>query len=105
SVQMKNAELKTKLQIISQTAEQIKKVKHMKLSTVYGFLKKDLQDIESTLTDVIGAEHPVLKDASLQLLQAGGKRIRPVFVLLSSHFGGYSEHKEEIKTVAVALEL
>lgn len=77
----------------------------MKLSTVYGFLKKDLQDIEVILAEVINAEHLVLRDASLQLLQAGGKRIRPVFVLLSSYFGDNKEHKQAIKTVAVALEL
>lgn len=85
--------------------EQSKKVKQMKLSTVYGFLKKDLQEIEGTLTNVIGADHPVLNEASLQLLQAGGKRIRPVFVLLSSRMNGNQKHEEAVKTVAVALEL
>src|SRR5699024_4715081 len=41
----------------------------------------------------------------LQLLKAGGKRIRPVFVLLSSEFGDVSTHKHDIQSVAVALEL
>jgi|SRR5690625_239082 len=77
----------------------------MKLSNVYGFLKKDLQEIEDSLTNIIDAEHPILREASLQLLRAGGKRIRPVFVLLSGHFGNYEQNKEDIKTVAVALEL
>lgn len=77
----------------------------MKLSNVYGFLKKDLEDIEDSLTNIIDAEHPILREASLQLLRAGGKRIRPVFVLLSGQFGNYEQNKEEIKTVAVALEL
>src|SRR5690625_194294 len=77
----------------------------MKLSNVYGFLKKDLQDIEDSLTNIIDAEHPILREASIQLLRAGGKRIRPVFVLLSSQFGNYEQNKEEIKTVAIALEL
>lgn len=57
------------------------------------------------LADIIEAEHPVLRDASLQLLQAGGKRIRPVFVLLAAHFGDYKEKKAAVKAVAVALEL
>src|SRR5690625_5600572 len=77
----------------------------MKLTNVYGFLKKDLQDIEDRLSDIIDAEHPVLREASLQLLRAGGKRIRPVFVLLSAQFGDFEQNKEQIKTVAVALEL
>ncbi|MEI3604731.1 heptaprenyl diphosphate synthase component II [Pseudogracilibacillus sp. SE30717A] len=77
----------------------------MKLANIYGFLKKDLQDIEHMLTETIEAEHPILREASLQLLQAGGKRIRPVFVLLSAQFGNYNENIEQIKSVAVALEL
>lgn len=77
----------------------------MKLANIYGFLKKDLQDIENRLTETIQAEHPILHEASLQLLRAGGKRIRPVFVILSSHFGEYKENINQVKDVAVALEL
>lgn len=53
----------------------------MKLPKIYGFLKKDMESIESALQDSIQANHPVLRDASTELLHAGGKRIRPVFVL------------------------
>ncbi|MBO1003053.1 heptaprenyl diphosphate synthase component II [Pseudogracilibacillus auburnensis] len=77
----------------------------MKLANIYGFLKKDLQDIENTLTETIQAEHPILREASLQLLRAGGKRIRPVFVLLSAQFGDYKHHMDQVKAVAVSLEL
>ena len=77
----------------------------MKLANIYSFLKKDIQDIEARLTETIEADHPILREASLQLLRAGGKRIRPVFVLLSAHFGNYKENIEEIKAVAVSLEL
>ena len=77
----------------------------MKLANIYGFLRKDLQDIENSLTETIEAEHPILREASLQLLRAGGKRIRPVFVLLSAQFGNYKQNIEQIKSVAVALEL
>ena len=75
----------------------------MKLAKIYGFLKKDLDAIEKALNDNIQADHPVLREASTQLLQAGGKRIRPIFVLLSGHFGNYN--LEKIQTVAVSLEL
>lgn len=77
----------------------------MKLANIYGFLKKDLQEVEDQLKEMVDAEHPILREASLQLLRAGGKRIRPVFVLLSAHFGEYDKNKESIKAVAVALEL
>ncbi|MEW9674713.1 heptaprenyl diphosphate synthase component II [Lentibacillus sp. L22] len=75
----------------------------MKLAKTYGYLKKDLDHIEQALNSAIQAEHPVLRNAATQLLNAGGKRIRPVFVLLSGQFGNYD--MERMKTVAVSLEL
>src|SRR5690625_3441627 len=77
----------------------------MKLSHIYGYLKKDMKDIDERLADSIEAEHTVLRDASMHLLQAGGKRIRPVFVLLAASFGDEKTYEEDIKAVAVALEL
>ncbi|MEN2464838.1 heptaprenyl diphosphate synthase component II [Ornithinibacillus sp. FSL M8-0202] len=75
----------------------------MKLPKTYTYLKKDLDVIESSLMEAIQANHPVLREASTQLLKAGGKRIRPVFVLLSSQFGTVSI--EQVTKVAVSLEL
>lgn len=75
----------------------------MKLAKTYRFVKKDLNIIEEALRSTIKAEHKILQDASTQLLQAGGKRIRPVFVLLSGQMGEYNI--ERFKTVAVSLEL
>src|SRR5690625_527111 len=75
----------------------------MRLTKTYRFLKKDLDHIELELHQSIQAEHPVLRKASTQLLQAGGKRVRPVFVLLSGRFGNYDINR--LMTVAVSLEL
>ncbi|MBP1969611.1 heptaprenyl diphosphate synthase [Virgibacillus natechei] len=75
----------------------------MKIAKTYGYLKKDLDVIEESLNKVIKAEHPVLREASTDLLQAGGKRIRPVFVLLSGKLGNFDLNR--IKTAAVSLEL
>lgn len=75
----------------------------MKLKMVYSFLNSDINLIEKTLEETVRGESPLLQEASLHLLQAGGKRIRPVFVLLGGKFGQYDIHT--IKDVAVALEL
>ncbi|RSL33465.1 heptaprenyl diphosphate synthase component II [Salibacterium salarium] len=75
----------------------------MKLADLYLFLKSDIEKIEKELENAVQAKHPILQEASLHLLQAGGKRIRPVFVLLSAKFGTYDI--ERIKQIAVALEL
>lgn len=75
----------------------------MKLKMMYSFLSSDLTIIEEALEETVKADSPLLHQASLHLLQAGGKRIRPVFVLLAGKFGEYDINK--IKNVAVSLEL
>lgn len=75
----------------------------MKLKMMYSFLNSDLNLIEKALEETVQGESPLLQQASLHLLQAGGKRIRPVFVLLGGKFGNYDINV--IKDVAVALEL
>jgi heptaprenyl diphosphate synthase len=75
----------------------------MKFKLLYSFLNADLQLIEKELEASIQAEAAVLRQASLHLLQSGGKRIRPVFVLLGAKFGNYDIHL--VKNVAVSLEL
>ncbi|WP_106587819.1 heptaprenyl diphosphate synthase component II [Salsuginibacillus halophilus] len=75
----------------------------MKLADLYEYLQADIQRIEEELERSVTAEHPILRDASVNLLKAGGKRIRPVFVLLAAKFGRYDI--EEIKHIAAPLEL
>ncbi|MCZ8512942.1 polyprenyl synthetase family protein [Paenibacillus filicis] len=75
----------------------------MKLLDLYAKLKRDISYIEKELERSIDVEHPMLREASLHLLKAGGKRIRPVFVLLGAKFGIYD--LERVKHVAVPLEL
>jgi heptaprenyl diphosphate synthase len=75
----------------------------MKLKMMYSFLNSDINIVEKELENTIQTESLLLRQASLHLLQAGGKRIRPVFVLLAGKFGKYDMNV--IKHVAVALEL
>ncbi|WP_173916296.1 heptaprenyl diphosphate synthase component II [Halobacillus sp. Marseille-Q1614] len=75
----------------------------MKLAMIYSFLKQDLAIIEEAVNETIQSDNIVLREASSQLLNAGGKRIRPVFVLLAGKFGDYQI--DRMKAVAVSLEL
>jgi heptaprenyl diphosphate synthase len=75
----------------------------MKLMQIYSAMKSDLQAIEDQMALTVTSDLPILSETSLHLLKAGGKRIRPVFVLLSGKFGTYS--METLKRVAVPLEL
>lgn len=70
---------------------------------MYSFLNSDIEVIEKTLEETVQANSSLLKESSLHLLKAGGKRIRPIFVLLAGQFGDYDIH--QIKKAAVSLEL
>lgn len=59
--------------------------------------------IEKELYRSVEGDSPELTETSLHLLRAGGKRLRPVFVLMGGKFGSYDI--EKLKHVAVPLEL
>jgi heptaprenyl diphosphate synthase len=75
----------------------------MKLLDLYAKMKGDLNQIEQELERSVSDDHLLLGEASMHLLKAGGKRIRPVFVLLAGKFGDY--RLDVMKRVAVPLEL
>ncbi|WP_438351271.1 polyprenyl synthetase family protein [Paenibacillus sp. FA6] len=74
----------------------------MKRLDMFGLLKKDMEYIEQELYRSISGDE-LLHETSLHLLKAGGKRLRPVFVLLGGKFGEYN--LEKLMRVAVPLEL
>lgn len=76
----------------------------MRIAKTYGNLRKDLDQIETQLYSTINTKHPTLQKSAKQLLRAGGKRIRPVFVLVSSQLGKNFSKKDVIST-AVTIEL
>lgn len=71
--------------------------------SLYAKFRKDLDYIEKELECSVDSASPIIRQASLHLLHAGGKRIRPIFVLLASEFGEFS--LKRVGKVAVALEL
>ncbi len=75
----------------------------MNLQDIYQNLKNDLRRIEDKLEESVQTNHTELNDSATHLLKAGGKRMRPVFVLLSGQLGTYDA--DRLWQVAVALEL
>lgn len=75
----------------------------MTLVGIYKELKRDLNEIENQLESAVTADDSTLNQAAIALLKAGGKRIRPVLVLLSSQYG--DKQVPEVKKAAVTLEL
>jgi heptaprenyl diphosphate synthase len=75
----------------------------MKLIDIYSRMKREIAYIEKELERSVYSDHPLLRQTSVHLLKAGGKRIRPVFVLLAGQFGDF--RLDRMRDVAVALEL
>lgn len=67
-------------------------------------VNQEIKKIEKMLKELIQSNDPTLQQAANHLLTSGGKRVRPLFVILSSYVG---ENKSNASTyqVAVALEL
>jgi len=75
----------------------------MNLAIIYKEMSLDIKAIEKALGRIISVKQPILTEASSQLLNAGGKRMRPILVLLASRYG--DRHYEEVAKTAVTLEL
>ena len=61
-----------------------------------------LDVVEQRLRDVVVASHPLLSSASGHLVQAGGKRFRPMLALLAGHLG--DPDRPEVVEAAVVVQ-
>ncbi|QGH70468.1 polyprenyl synthetase family protein [Pseudactinotalea sp. HY158] len=68
-----------------------------------GLIAGELDRIEARLAHEARSTHPIIADASGHLMSAGGKRLRPVLVMLTSQLG--SGIDEAVRQAAVATEL
>jgi heptaprenyl diphosphate synthase len=66
-------------------------------------VRAGLDTIESTLRDAVRSDDPFVADAAGYLVQAGGKRFRPLVSMLAAHFGDPT--RPEIVPAAVVVEL
>ncbi|MCP3798948.1 polyprenyl synthetase family protein [Allokutzneria sp. A3M-2-11 16] len=62
-----------------------------------------LERVERLLHTVVQSDFEFVTEASLHLVEAGGKRIRPLFTLLAANFG--DANKDEVVTAAAVVEL
>lgn len=67
-------------------------------------LNQEIKTIEKRLQSLIKSDDPILESAANHLLKSGGKRVRPLFVILSS-YAGPDQANESAYRVATALEL
>lgn len=66
-------------------------------------LRAGLERVEQRLMDACHSDELTVRDAAKHLAQAGGKRFRPLLVLLASHLG--EPGRDEVDKAAVVVEL
>ncbi|HYF93877.1 MAG TPA: polyprenyl synthetase family protein [Symbiobacteriaceae bacterium] len=76
---------------------------HVKTLDIFSAIADDLRHVETAIEEALVTEDTMLGEVSTHLLRAGGKRIRPALVLLTSKFPG--AQLERAIPVAVAVEL
>ncbi|MEW8978745.1 MAG: polyprenyl synthetase family protein [Symbiobacterium sp.] len=76
---------------------------NLKPLDVFATIADDLRRVETAIEAALSTREKMLEEVSIHLLRAGGKRIRPALVILSSRFPGVSLDK--VIDVAVAVEL
>ncbi|AQY50781.1 heptaprenyl diphosphate synthase [Listeria weihenstephanensis] len=76
----------------------------MKLNFLYSNIQADVAAIEEELRVAVKSEQaPLIEEAALELLAAGGKRVRPIFVCLTARLGQFEWNQVEQAAVAVEL--
>jgi len=73
------------------------------LLEIFDEIKEEIKCVERELRLVVDDSDPLIKDTSIHLISAGGKRLRPAFSFLGGKFYNYDYKK--ILPLAVALEL
>ncbi|ALG85819.1 polyprenyl synthetase family protein [Gordonia phthalatica] len=69
-----------------------------------GQLQQALQRVEDLLISELSSGDDILVEAATHLAKAGGKRFRPMFAILASHFGP-NPASDEVITSATVLEM
>ena len=69
----------------------------------YPFINEELKAVYAFIIENTRSRNKLLNDIVPELVEAGGKRIRPAFVIISSKFGKYNG-KKTVK-MAAALEI
>ena len=66
-------------------------------------LSRGLQEVEELLSSHIQGDYPLVVETSRHLVEAGGKRFRPLITLIASHFG--NGQSRQVIEAAVVCEL
>ncbi|MEN2986286.1 MAG: polyprenyl synthetase family protein [Thermodesulfovibrionaceae bacterium] len=74
----------------------------MNLQDIFNYYEDELKQVEKELYKIFQSEAILIPTIGSYIINSGGKRIRPLFLLLSSDLAGYQEYKRII--MAAVLE-
>jgi geranylgeranyl pyrophosphate synthase len=72
---------------------------------VFSVMRPDLDRVEARVAKVAQVNFPAAASLVNDIVSAGGKRLRPLILLLAARGYRYAEHLEEIVTAAAGIEL
>ena len=70
-----------------------------------GSVRARLEVIENALMATVQADTPLVTEAAQHIISAGGKRFRPLLVVLASEFGGTPVPEADVVRAAMVVEL
>lgn len=72
---------------------------------VFGIMRTDLDRVDARVLEVAQVNHPAASSLVSDIVQAGGKRLRPLVLLLAGRAFDYEARFDELVTAAAGVEL
>ncbi len=74
------------------------------MQDVWDFYRADLQGVESHIQKHVDSGVPLINQVALYILTSGGKRIRPLLMMIAARLNGYDAPGDQAVTLASAIE-
>jgi geranylgeranyl pyrophosphate synthase len=72
---------------------------------VFGTMRTDLERVNARVAQAAEVSYPVVADLLSDIVQAGGKRLRPLLLLLAGRAYDYAQNLDRLVTAAAGIEL
>jgi octaprenyl-diphosphate synthase len=74
------------------------------MQDVWDFYRADLRDVDLSIEKYVDSGVPLINQVALYILTSGGKRIRPLLLMISARLSGFDGPADQAVTLASAVE-
>ncbi len=74
------------------------------MQDVWDFYRTDLRDVDLSIEKYVDSGVPLINQVALYILTSGGKRIRPLLLMISARLSGFDGPADQAVTLASAVE-